>query len=467
MCPTSAAATAGWRPMERCRAAAVGFVCVFAAALLQGAAGARLHQSNRSGAPPTGLVLAGTSDGRRYRQRLENYEDMQYHGKLELGGQVIRAIYDTGSFDILVVSAQCQQCPSPVYNSSASPTFHAQGDDIVEHSFGSGPTESSLGFENVQIGPLEARNQTIHLILRHNMSVLDNASFDAIVGIGPEDNRGEQSLSQNLGISEYSLCLERAPGAPGWLTWGGDLTAEQKANAASLRVVGKYHWAVSMREFLPDVPLSGKRLDAAQTLLCGKGCAAILDSGTSLIVGPSHSLQALAHLLPRLHENCSNFGDLPDLELTLSGRRLRLPPEVYAFRMRGTPEEKRRAGDLLHAAPASVAEDVCFYAFSASNQHTDYGPLWVLGMPFFRHFHVTFHLSKDRKDRHMWLARASESCQPLPLDCEDDGKANSTYEGFGVYPKVIVAQRGQYHRRSTPRIIKASALLLPRPVGVL
>jgi len=448
-------------PCARVRVA----VLLAASLLARAAVAERLLREGR------GRQRAAPAVGLPFRQRLENYEEVQYHGSLQLGGQDIRAIYDTGSFDILVVSTRCPQCRGAVYNPGASPTFHAYGGDVVEHSFGSGPTESALGSEVVKIGPLVAQNQTIHEILKHDMPVLENASFDAIVGIGPEGDSAQRaggSLLQNLGISEYSICLGRSPGSPGWLTWGGGVTPAQKASSAALRVVGRHHWAVSMRNLLPDVGLQGERREAAGTLLCGRGCAAILDSGTSLIAGPSHSLQGLSYLLPELHENCSNFGDLPDLELELSGRRLRLPPEAYVFRLRGTAQEKRAAGRLLLSQVRDAAdEDTCVLGFLPMDRHTDWGPLWVLGMPFFRQFHVTFGLAENVSERRIWLSRASSSCGALPLEAKDVGSENSTYEGVGVYPKVVVAQRWQSRRPSKPRVIRASSLLRSRIAGDL
>mmetsp|Transcript_119071 Transcript_119071/g.231721 ORF Transcript_119071/g.231721 Transcript_119071/m.231721 type:complete len:97 (+) Transcript_119071:1-291(+) len=38
------------------------------------------------------------------------------------------------------------------------------------------------------------------------------------------------------------------------------------------------------------------------------------------------------------------------------------------------------------------------------------GPVWILGMPFFRYYHTTF----DRKDAVMRFARAGPGCEPLP-----------------------------------------------------
>ena len=97
--------------------------------------------------------------------------------------------------------------------------------------------------------------------------------------------------------------------------------------------------------------LAPAQQEAAGTLLCRDGCAAVLDSGTSLIAAPSYALQGLAFIVPQVHENCSNFEEMPTLELHLGGRRVLLPPEAYIFRLTGTLAEARSVWDILHFKP--------------------------------------------------------------------------------------------------------------------
>mmetsp|Transcript_48843 Transcript_48843/g.156207 ORF Transcript_48843/g.156207 Transcript_48843/m.156207 type:complete len:450 (+) Transcript_48843:19-1368(+) len=412
-----------------------------------------------------------------YRQRLDNLLNTQYHGAVDVGGQRVRAVLDTGSFELLVASAQCENCVNPPYDPNASSTFQpaANASDTVVHTFGSGPTESLRGYERVEIGPLVASNQTFFQIVEHNITAMnDHRSFNAIVGIGPESiNSTEDSLLRNLNITEFSVCLEREPLAPGWLTWGGGLSAAQKRQSVELRVVGRRHWAVSMRHLLPAMQLSAAQRAAAGTLLCERGCAAILDSGTSLISAPSHSLQGLELLLPKLHENCSNFEELPDLELELDGRRISLPPEAYVMRITGAFLNALSVWKRLHIKPELTAVGQCFYGFTRLDAHTDYGPLWVLGMPFFRFFHVTFGLAPRIEDRRIWLAEAGADCGPLALRAEGAGgaeRSDALYRGPGVYPKVIVAQRSTRRHTSGPRQpleVDASELRLPAFSGGL
>jgi len=413
-----------------------------------------------------------------YRQRLENRLNTQYHGEVEVGGQRVAAILDTGSFDLLVLSAGCAECPDPPYDPSASSTFRAapNASTPVVHSFGSGPTRSLRGYERVRLGPYVVQNQTFFQVVSHNISALnESGAFNAIVGIGPQDGSGSSapSLLTNLGVAEFSVCLERAPLAPGWLTWGGPGPAARR-HSVELRVIGRRHWAVQMQRFLPDVELSEEQHAAAGMLLCARGCAAVLDSGTSLISAPSHALRGLELLLPTLHENCSNFGELPDLELELDGNTVRLPPAAYVMRLGGRFLDALSVWERLHIRPNLTLPDQCFYGFLRLNAHTDFGPLWVLGMPFFRIFHVTFGLAPEAADRRIWLAGAADDCEPLPLELNASAapRESPRYRGVGVHPKVVVAQERRAARRATaarrPLTVDAPSLRMPgTAVGAL
>lgn len=408
--------------------------------------------------------------------------NMQYFGDISVGGQKVPAIFDTGSFEVIVASTRCKQCRDPPYNPQASKSFRpSQPTKAVQHLFGSGPVNSELGFESVQVGPLTSSEQAFYQIVKHDIDVLNSGSFDAIVGLAPEGhNLTEKTLTESLHLSEFSLCLEPDPGAPGWLTWGGDLTPEQKASAAVMQVIGQHHWVVSLRDIMPAMPLSKDQIDAAQTLFCGRGCAAILDSGTSLISAPAYALRGLEILLPKLHENCSNFETLPNLEFVIGGLKVQLPPEAYAVRLRGTASEKRNAGNLLHfMAKEDTPEndgDQCVYGFMEVNRHTDFGPLWIFGMPFFRVFHTTFKNAPNPKDRKIYLMGADNDCKPQPPSVEAEfgaAEPKPDYRGeMGVFPKMAVLnsvgpQRRQDRTHRGPLTLEARNLRPPPSLETL
>ena len=49
--------------------------------------------------------------------------------------------------------------------------------------------------------------------------------------------------------------------------------------------------------------------------------------------------------------------------------------------------------------------------------NTQLGPVWILGMPFFRYYHTTF----NRERQVMRFAKAGEDCEPKSLRARDDG----------------------------------------------
>jgi len=407
---------------------------------------------------------------RYFRQRLDNFKGLQYHGNIEVGGQTLTAIFDTGSHDLLVVSHRCEICKHHPYDARKSATFVTDGEQVT-HSFGSGPVATERGRDEVRVGPFIAENQTIFEIVDHNISSLGD-EFTAIAGISP-DPKSPTSLLHGINVSEYSFCLERGDDAPGWLTWGSQLTAEQRSQAVELSSVGDRLWAVSMTKFVPSgLQLDAQQADAAGLLLCERGCAAVLDSGTSLIAAPSEAIAGLSHLLPEIHANCSNFLEMPDVELRLGGHSLLLPPEAYVMRLNGTWAEAGGARDFLQIPPSDTSEShQCFLGVLKMNYHTEYGPLWVLGMPFFRFFHTTFGLKRtgSQLERRIWVSEASDDCQPLPVAgaSKDTDEGPKRYEGIGVHPRMGIAQfnhqldRQGAHARG-PLVVDPRSLRLPR-----
>merc|ERR1712232_832034 len=106
------------------------------------------------------------------------------------------------------------------------------------------------------------------------------------MGIGPNFAYGnsEKTLLMSYGIEEFSICLQKANGAEGFITWGSSLNRETKRQSyASARVVGKHHWVTHLRNVTFAQPDSNSIQGG---IPCGgdsSGCAAIIDSGTSLI----------------------------------------------------------------------------------------------------------------------------------------------------------------------------------------
>ncbi|CAK9009715.1 unnamed protein product [Durusdinium trenchii] len=169
--------------------------------------------------------------------------------------------------------------------------------------------------------PTKPFRQTLHNheeIVEHEIPILDTAKFAAIVGIGPKF--GYNSV-QTLSVQ----CL-----------------------------IGRISWP-------PQV--------------CQHGCAAIVDSGTSLIAAPASALMELGHLIGQIKEDCdcSNLHELPNLRFNLDGQELELPPQAYVMRVVGASVEADSIWDLLFFKPKIRKVDSCMPAFMEMDMNTQLG----------------------------------------------------------------------------------------------
>jgi len=345
-------------------------------------------------------------------QTLHNHQNVQYFADFLIGGQKIAGIFDTGSFELLVRSSRCPECvhPTPPYFYDKSNTYENNG-TLTKHVFGSGPCISRMGYETVSVGELRADHQVFWEIVKHQIHVLDTSKFAAIVGIGPNFayNRTDKTLLMSLGVDEFSVCLQKGAGSDGFLTWGA---AENKLkdpnDYITAKVIGEHHWGAKLRNVTfkkPDGHLA--------QVPCGseKGCVAIIDSGTSLIAAPGLALQQLSEQIPPIKEDCSNLDELPTLFFEVDGHQMELPPEAYVMRVTGATLDADNIWDILFFKPKIKKLNMCLPAFMQIDMESKQGPVWILGMPFFRHYHTTF----DRAAKAMHFATAGPDCAPMPL----------------------------------------------------
>merc|ERR1719420_2615616 len=143
----------------------------------------------------------------------------------------------------------------------------------------------------------------------------------------------------------------------------------------------------------------------------GSGCAAIVDSGTSLIAAPGIALMQLSEQVPPIMEDCSNLHMLPTLHFQLDGKDFALPPQAWVMRITGALMEANNIWDILFFKPRVRRLNMCMPAFMQMDMMSQHGPIWILGMPFFRYYHTTF----DRKNKKMHFSKSSQSCHAKPF----------------------------------------------------
>lgn len=364
-----------------------------------------------TGSPPTSDVWV----------KLSNFENIQYMGEFTVGGQVLPVVYDTGSFEVIVMSDLCTTCDvrTPIYSASRSGSFQEGTGLVATHVFGSGPVTSKKGIETVIIGdsssPLVANQMPFWQVMDHEVDVWDKYSkFSGIIGLGHSahapnmDNStedvwtDEKSLLENVGVTAFSICLERSPGTPpGWMVLGPTAeNAQHDSMFVHVPVVAEVHWGVQMTHLAAG---GQESFDA-----CHPSCGAIVDSGTSLIAAPTEAMNALAPVFNNIDPDCSNLDSLPDITFQLGGGTVTLPPAIYVIKVTGYVEESQNIVDALFGPPRLRAVTQCVPAFMEVNMKTKWGPVWILGMPFLRYYYTVF--QRDPKSLH--VAFSTAQCSP-------------------------------------------------------
>mmetsp|Transcript_18111 Transcript_18111/g.42303 ORF Transcript_18111/g.42303 Transcript_18111/m.42303 type:complete len:461 (-) Transcript_18111:75-1457(-) len=408
------------------------------------------------------------SDNVDYRLTLTNHDNVQYTAPFSVGEQVLPVIYDTGSFEIIVLSTLCTTCTGgqEVYDSAKSASFVAS-ELQAQHEFGSGPVVSQMGFEAVRLGgsdsPLAAPEVPFWQVMDHSIDVWNSqAHFSGIVGLGhtPEVPQGfgvegpkEKTLLETLQISAFALCLKRgADLPPGYLTFGPSVvSAIAPGNGFHpLEVVGQVHWGIKMMNF--EVP------GAAVQPVCQPSCGAIVDSGTSLIAVPPSAEAPVRALASMINEDCSNVQSLPVLRFQLDNSILELPPQAYVMKV--LPQQQNSSiWDRIFGAPTRSTTPVCVLAFMTIDKMSQHGPVWVLGMPFLRYYHTVF----DRAGKKVHITPSNSECtlQATPATVLLNASASESGSAAVSASTSRVAQSAYRAEDYQPMEVDLNAIRLP------
>ena len=132
------------------------------------------------------------------------------------------------------------------------------------------------------------------------------------------------------------------------------------------------YWQVQMDEVL----VGGERQG-----LCtgGDGCQVAVDTGTSLLAGPSQVVHMLVSEL-QVASDCSNIDSLPEIGFVVSGRVLSLTAKDYVAQATGG----------------------CTLGLMSLDIPPPKGPLFIFGDPFLRKFYTVY----DRRNNRVGFALA-------------------------------------------------------------
>ncbi|CAN6445560.1 unnamed protein product [Victoria cruziana] len=272
---------------------------------------------------------------------LKNYLDAQYFGEIGIGSppQKFTVIFDTGSSNLWVPSSKCYFSVAcyfhSKYKSALSSTYEKNGKSCDIH-YGTGAIAGFLSQDHVQVGDLVVKDQVKsspvllfhHLCfwiivfsfdpdplcfnmfcLRDSLQVFIEATrepsitflvakFDGILGLGFQEisvgnvvpvwyNMIEQGLIDEP-VFSFWFNRDAEDDEGGEIVFGGVDSSHFKGEHTYVPVTQKGYWQFDMGDVLVDGQTTG---------FCSGGCAAIADSGTSLVAGPTTIIAEINHAI--------------------------------------------------------------------------------------------------------------------------------------------------------------------------
>uniref|UniRef100_A0A8C6GTK3 Napsin-A n=1 Tax=Mus spicilegus TaxID=10103 RepID=A0A8C6GTK3_MUSSI len=367
----------------------------------------RIHLGHRILNPLNGweqlaeLSRTSTSGGNPSFVPLSKFMNTQYFGTIGLGTppQNFTVVFDTGSSNLWVPSTRCHFFSLACwfhhrFNPKASSSFRPNGTKFAIQ-YGTGQLSGILSQDNLTIGGIHDAFVTFGEALWEPSLIFALAHFDGILGLGfptlavggvqpPLDAMVEQGLLEKPVFSFY-LNRDSEGSDGGELVLGGSDPAHYVPPLIFIPVTIPAYWQVHMESVKVGTGLS----------LCAQGCSAILDTGTSLITGPSEEIRALNKAIggyPFLNGQyfiqCSKTPTLPPVSFHLGGVWFNLTGQDYVIKI--------------------LQSDVglCLLGFQALDIPKPAGPLWILGDVFLGPYVAVFDRGDKNVGPRVGLARA-------------------------------------------------------------
>jgi hypothetical protein len=315
---------------------------------------------------------------------INDFENAQFYAPVSVGTppQNFEVIYDTGSANLWVPAGNCSNCGFHTHYYSQYSSTYVANNSIFKIMYGSGPVSGFVSQDTVTVGDISVTNQ--------QFAQIDDASglglafligkFDGILGLGFNSISVNHmpTVFDNM-VQQHSDCdpvfaffLPNKTGERGEL----DFCASDSSH-----YVGTPVWVPLTQETYWEAQLTSLTINGASQTTATR---VVLDSGTSLLAGPSVDIRNIANAVGAtpfpLNPNeytidCSKVGSLPQVKVTIGGQEFTLEGYDYVLNEENT---------------------ICLLAFVGLDVPKPMGPLWIMGDVFMRKYYTIFDKGNKR-----------------------------------------------------------------------
>ncbi|KAL4660252.1 cathepsin D-like isoform X1 [Arapaima gigas] len=323
-------------------------------------------------------------------EKLYNYMDAQYYGEIGLGTpqQNFTVVFDTGSADLWIPSSYCvsEACTRHRKFKAFKSSTYTQVGKVISIQYGTGHMLGIMAKDVLKVGDLVVTDQEFGESVYEPGFTFVLGQFDGILGLGypslaeEVDSPVFDTLMAQKKVTQpiFSFYLSRKKSSAnpeGELLLGG---------VDEALYTGPIHWVPVTQKNFWQIKIDSIKVQGTSTF-CTTGCQAIVDTGTSLIGGPTGDIILLQQLIGasptsmgEFVVDCVRVTSLPQITFTLNGVKYPLPPESYVRK------------------EVISGQEICFSGFQAMEMSSRQGPLWILGDVFISEFYTVFDRGQDR-----------------------------------------------------------------------
>lgn len=315
---------------------------------------------------------------------IKDYANAQYYGIVKIGSppQEFQVIYDTGSSNLWVPAKGCVNCGYKLihggknkYDQDASSTFEQDGAKFSIQ-YGSGAVSGVYAQDTVTLADdIKVKQQKFATI--HDAAGMGIAyafgMFDGILGLGFDsisvggvETVFHNAIDQGL-VQKPMFAFYLGDNQDGELTFGG----YDESKCAS-----DIHWVPLSEATYWKIDIDGIEMGSYKSTSTN----AIVDSGTSLITGPTSAIRQIANAIGAKQAitgqytiDCQSIDSIPDISWTIDGQKYTVP------------------GKKLVIQSAAM----CIFAMMGMD-FPEPGPQWILGDVFMREYYTIFDYEGQR-----------------------------------------------------------------------
>ncbi|CAL8239719.1 unnamed protein product [Gadus morhua 'NCC'] len=309
-------------------------------------------------------------------EQMTNDADLAYFGVISIGTppQSFKVIFDSGSSNLWVPSVYCSSAACnnhDKFSPSKSSTYRYDGKPLEIH-YLTGSMTGVLAYDTVTVAGASIRNQ-IFGMSQTEAPFLQYMKADGILGLAyPRlsasgatpvfDNMMEQGL---VTLDMFSVYLSKNSAQGSVVTFGGVDPYHYSGSINWIPLSNMLYWQITVH----SVSVNG------QAVACVGGCQAVVDTGTSLIIGPQSDITSINSAVGATSSgndfavNCNGIQQMPAVVFNINGHKFRLPASTYVRQSKH------------HGCRSSIGSGG--------------GNLWILGDVFIREYYSIFSRAKN------------------------------------------------------------------------